>query len=250
MTEPADAIDLYRQAIAEFTTNQSVYESYRPSIEPTEVQKIRKAVDLLIRASSMARPGVFADRPQELITYDTDRPALQSLKAVGNATTVLGLVYKAKEQPEKARQVLQAAFTLGLKLHEERLVYDEWRAGRNLMAAARPLAELTGNDAFEQLERQWRQLYDNHMEKVSAAIWTLQPHTGDMCALALGANEPMWRVEAILALGRCRYSGETMGDRNGARNLLAKLAMSQESRIRIAATAARDLPVEQWRKLH
>lgn len=78
----------------------------------------------------------------------------------------------------------------------------------------------------------------------------MDPYPGDMFALADRASEVMWRVEAILALGRLKYSAERYGDQQGALAVVAGLSGSGDPRIRAAAIAARDLTVEQFRKLH
>ena len=76
-------------------------------------------------------------------------------------------------------------------------------------------------------------------------------HTGDLFELAKRSRERMWRVEAILALGRVRFfagEGGTAANQRNAMRILRDLAENDpDPIIRTAATAARDLTVEQYR---
>jgi hypothetical protein len=92
--------------------------------------------------------------------------------------------------------------------------------------------------------------YRKQIRPVQEAVMVVEPKPGDIFALAEKAAEPMWRVEAILALGRLRYSAERSGDKQGAAKVVAALCTAGDPRIRTAAIAARDLTVEQFRKLH
>ena len=60
----------------------------------------------------------------------------------------------------------------------------------------------------------------------------------------------MFRVEAIFAMGRMRFfAGENgrIGNQRGAIQELKKLAEDPDPIIRLAATEARDLTIEQYR---
>jgi hypothetical protein len=79
MSEDQDAIVIYKEVIADYDAKTQAYNAYieRGRLNSPELRQIEKGVNLLVKASTMKRPGVFSDRPGELITYDSDRPALK-----------------------------------------------------------------------------------------------------------------------------------------------------------------------------
>lgn len=248
MTEPQSAVELYKQAIAE-------YEAKRPVLGEPDPRELAKAIDLLVQASKMKGAGVFVDRPGELINYSARRPGLEALKSLGDMAFRLGREAQNAKQPDKARQMYEAMFALGLKLYEERLTYDEMNAGWNLLAVASYLGPLQPTAA---LQEQYRN-FDQHLLPFSTskiqpplkAIRVLEPYVGDMIELARNAGDRMWRVEAALALGRCKYLAldMTLGDKVSAKRTLNALAEDQDPFLQLAAQAARDLSVEQFRML-
>ena len=87
------------------------------------------------------------------------------------------------------------------------------------------------------------------IEPVQNTIQVLYPETGDVAALAVHGGDPMWRVEAILALGRCRYTSPRAGDQLGATRLIDQLMGDPEPRIRLAASVAKSLTREGVHKI-
>ena len=80
---------------------------------------------------------------------------------------------------------------------------------------------------------------------------TVGTHTGDLFELAKRSKERMWRVEALMALGRVRYfagTGGTAANQRVAMALLREIAEEDEDYVvRTAAGAARNLTVEEHR---
>ena len=78
-------------------------------------------------------------------------------------------------------------------------------------------------------------------------------HPGDVFYLAQHAGDRVWRIEAIFAMGRMKYfvgtNGKT-GDQRGASKMLKRLSEDSDPVIRAAATSARDLTIEEYRKQH
>ena len=70
-----------------------------------------------------------------------------------------------------------------------------------------------------------------------------------MAALAVNGGDLMWRVEAILALGRCRYTSPRAGDQLGAARLIDQLMNDPEPRIKLAASVAKSLTREGIHKI-
>src|SRR2546423_8635060 len=129
MSEEQDAIAIYKEVIGEYDAKSRAYNGCieRGKFNSPEYAQIEKGVNLLVKASTMRRPGVFADRPAELITYDTDRPALkEALRTVAKTAMKVGRQLELEKNVSKAREIYRGVYTLGVKLYEERLVFDEW----------------------------------------------------------------------------------------------------------------------------
>jgi hypothetical protein len=267
MTEEQDAIAIYKDAITEYNAKTRHYNAYleRGRLNSPEHKEIEKGVSLLIKAAPMKKPGVFSDRPAELITYDTDRPALkEALRTVGKTAMKVGRQHevaageaKADDEKQKnlsrAREIYRSVFSLGVKLYEERLVFDEWFEARELLSVARWMGEIATdvNEAnrLKDFDAQFLDFYKKKIEAPQNTIQVLYPYTGDVAALATNAGDPMWRVEAILALGRCRYTAPRAGDQLGATRLIEELTGDPDIRIRLAALAAKNLTRDGIHKL-
>jgi hypothetical protein len=90
------------------------------------------------------------------------------------------------------------------------------------------------------------------------AIYTMSEqkigeHNGDVFAFARDSKERVWRVEAILKLGRMKFNvgnpGSPGDQRNAARLATRFAELDPDPVIRRAASLARDLTVEQFRTL-
>jgi len=265
MSEEQDGIAIYKEAIAEYNAKTRAYNAYleRGKLNSPEFAEIEKGVYLLVKASTMRRPGVFADRPAELITYDSDRPALkEALRTVAKTAMKVGRQIEGPptQSPEekqknapRAREIYRGVYTLGMKLYEERLVFDEWYEAREMLSVAKWMGELSdsGDEGarFKQIDSQILPFYKEKIEPVQNTIQVLYPETGNVAALAVNGGDLMWRVEAILALGRCRYTSPRAGDQLGAARLIDQLMNDPEPRIRLAASVAKSLTREGVHKL-
>jgi hypothetical protein len=265
MTEDGDAIAIYKEAIADYNAKTRYYNAYIERGKPNspEYKQIENGINLLVKAATSKRPGVFADRPGELITYDTDRPALkEALRTIGTAAKKVGRQIEGQpatspSETEKnrarAREIYRAVYTLGVKLYEERLVFDEWYEAREMLSVAKWLGETSESadegNRFKQVDNQILEFYKTKIEAVQNTIMVLYPNAGDVAALATNAGDPMWRVEAILALGRARYTAARAGDQLGATRLIEALTSDSDPRIRLAATVAKNLTREGVHKL-
>jgi hypothetical protein len=74
-------------------------------------------------------------------------------------------------------------------------------------------------------------------------------HAGDVFHIARSAKDRMWRVEAILKLGRMRYNAARLADQQAATRALEELSDDADPVIRAAANAARNLTVQEYRML-
>jgi len=256
MSEDGDAIAIYKEAIADYNAKTRHYNIYieRGKLNSPEYKEIEKGVNLLVSASTKKGPGVFKDRPGELITYDTDRTGLkEALRTLGKAAMKVGRQSEVDKNISRAREIYRAVYTLGIKLYEERLVFDEWYEAREMLSVARWLGEIAESadeaSRFKQIDGQILDFYKSKIEPVQNTIMVLYPQTGDVAALAVHGGDLMWRVEAVLVLGRCRYTSPRAGDQFGATKLIDQLLNDSEPRVKLAASAAKALTRESIHKI-
>jgi hypothetical protein len=260
MGEPCDAGDLYRQAIDEYEANTRQYDKYFRTPRTAQAEK-PKAVDLLLQASRCSGMTLFSRTPSEVLNYSPDTPAVEAIEKVGRMANQLGLLYRLDKKPAEARRHFEAMFVLGYHLYTERLAWSEFAAGVNLMAdAARGLAKVATDEgdggratALEQFatSADAYKLKQFELYKVVSTIDSglVGRHGGDIFALARGSPEPMWRGEAILALGRMKYNTPNRGDQLAAARELQRWSTDPHPAIRAAASAASGLTLAQYRTL-
>lgn len=278
MTEDFDPAPLYQQAIAAYQADPDAYEGH-DRIKATEDERLsdlRPGIDLLVKASESRQHNVFGANPQDVIGYDPDRPQINALRKLGKAAIYLGLLHNREKNYDEARRLYEAVYALGAKLYHERLVWEEFDAGLELLGdssqALARLGEATGQpemvSIYGTFNRERMELYEQRIKPLHHAIKALNPYTADMVALAMNAGDFLWRIEATLALGRCKFSASHydvpypavpysdvppdsghFGDQQAARKALDLLVNDPDPRVRLAAQQARDLTVEQFRKL-
>lgn len=257
MAEEGDSTPVYKEldTILDKDHNAFYFFSKEPSLKSEHLPKIEQAVALLVKAGKLKGGGVFKDSPTDLVTYDSDRPRLKRVEAMEDAFLKLGAFYRTGNQIDKARDLYQGMFSMGVKMYEERLIFEEWFRARNLMAISKYLADFeekkspAAADKFKAFDAQFLPFYKANIEPVQKALHVVYPNPGDVAALALKGGDTMWRVEAIFALGRVKFSGDKAPDQKGALRILGTLSGDSDARIKLAATLARDLTIEDYRKL-
>lgn len=241
--------------------------------QPSEYDRLpMRPIELLVEAGRMRNIRFLDAAPEQSINYDTEsRTELRQVDLIAKAAIALGYWKAFKPQgAEKmqdaagARRIFESVFLLGAKLFDERVVYDEMNVGLECMASAAgglmKLAKEEGNT--EQLTR--LETFDaarakyvvNHVIPVwrvisSMADNVVAQHAGNVFQLAEKSEDPMWRVEAILKIGRFRFSAGRAGDQGHADRVLRKLARETDDdpRLRAAVAAAKALTVEQFRRI-
>jgi hypothetical protein len=270
MQEPCDAGEVYRQAMDDYYANTRQYEKYLANTLLAAKER-PKGVELILAASRCSEMKLFARSPIEVLNYKAEDPAMQSIYALGRMANQRGMLHasnKGSEEarkffdPQLARKYFDATFALGYQLYRERLAWSELEAGLNLMEdAALGLAglELQGTNPgraadlkhFAEVVRDYK-LKQFELYKVVSSIDTntVGHYGGDIIALARSSPEPMWRAEAILALGRMRYNTSRRGDQRAAERELQQWTTDPNPAVRAAANAAASLTVQQYRALH
>jgi hypothetical protein len=254
MTDAGDSGPLYQEAVTDYRNNQKAYDeigSHR------DAQRIKTGMDLLVQAGRRNVGGVFAGNPAHVINYESERTNLEAVKSLARAAAAVAKFSADAGKLDEARVLYEAIFALGAKLYQERLSYWELDvASEPLELGARGLAKLDEDAGEHSRANKYRNFSQQRVEYIQAnvvgvrnGIWALEPHVGDMIEIVERGGDPMWRVDAVLALGRCKFSAGKFGDQQGAIKKLQELSDGGEPRIRLAAQAALDLKVEQFRRL-
>jgi hypothetical protein len=267
MTEDGDATDLYWQAIAEYLDkyNYNDYDNYNGSPEPQHYEKVRKGIELLLEAGRKKRGGVFASKPDKVITYEIPTELRKAMPGLYQAALKAAAYYtpyppgsdkipnlpKREPNPAKARDMYRSLFVTGMRMYEERLVYEEWYVARKYLSVASFLYQLADSDEerqqYKAFDAQFLPLFKQSIEPVQQITFVANPGdpdhfkgaftwAGDMAALATtkGADHT-WRIEGTLQIGRGRFLALTQGDRFGCNHLLKKLEGDEDRNVRLAA---------------
>ncbi len=262
MTDDCDAGDLYRKAIAEYRKNPAPYDNF-DSKRPLPTAQLT-ALGPLLMAAHCKNMTLFSRDPEKVINYASEHPDIEAIATIGNAAVKVGMLKKIAGNLDEARQYEEAAFALGAKLYQERVVYDELSVGLGLMgSAATALASLekqAGNTTragdWTDFDDQRRAYSKEHLTPIWSVISSIDERIvartpGDIFVFALDSKEPLWRTEAILKLGRQRFFSTRGGDQRGAKRILRQLAENPQEppSVHAAATAARSLTLEQYLQL-
>lgn len=255
----ADAADWYRQAIELYSQRPDDYERFAASARRSDDANGLDALDLLIPASECSHMNLFASSPPSIVRYG-DKPQLAAIRMLGKSANRLGALLRFENRPDEAMKYHLAAFALGARLYEERLTLDELLAGLELMseAAGGIVAGSSGGidtERFQEYRSKYLPWYESSIKPTQRIITSIDPsvmamHSGDVFYIARRGKERMWRVEAILKLGRLRFNAARIADQQAAARALQELGNDPDPVIQTAVAAARGLTIEQYRMLH
>ncbi|HSI36319.1 MAG: hypothetical protein ACAI43_02285 [Phycisphaerae bacterium] len=218
MTQAQDAAPLYREAIAAYKASRYDYDpaliikNGRPRY--TDLDKYPALIPL-VKARHMTQMSLYKANPESVITYASEPPDLKALNDLG--TLAYKLAFALKDDPAKrqtAVELAEAAFSLGVKMAEERLRYIEWFWGSGMLReAALVLGSLDESRkvAAADLSKAMGEL----LSKRTYPLWQVVGSVdggimgrtaGDVYFIAKNAKERLWRIEAVLKLGLYRYT--------------------------------------------
>ncbi len=254
MIDSRDAGPIYREAINDYLAHRDEY----GNMEPGDTSAHR-AIELIVSATPCSGMSLFTEHPEELINYDSDKAALKALEKL--ATITLQMTLRQK-QPADALRYADAVFSLGAKLFNERVTVAEMQLGLGLMRGGGRAIETNAKkandgarvDAADKFLR-GLQIYDTQvLTPTLSVLQSVDPrivgeHPGDLFYIARNADERLWRVAAINALGRFRFfagEGGMLGDQRGANKVLAELSKDKDPIIATAAKAAANMTLEQY----
>lgn len=255
MTGEGNSGPIYQDALNEYRTRQSAHDQVKSA---EEAQQLKKGMDLLIQAGKCKAGGVFSGNPAQVINYDSERVNLEAAKALARSAAAVAKYAGDAGKLDEARALYEAIFSLGAKMYQERLTYYELDyASEPLELGARGLAKLDDDageharaNKYKTFSQTRVQYITDNVIRVRNGVWALDPHVGDMIEIANRGGDPMWRVDAILALGRANVADQTKGlQYTSVRHQLEQFAESTEPRVRVAAQSALDLTIEQFRRL-
>jgi len=258
LTGEADSAELLRRAAMAYQSDPVTYDRAAEGEVPDDFDTL-PAIAPLIDGAMARGTVVVGDMPEEVITFKP-RARLSALRVLGDGVIRAGM-YREKKDPAAAARLHTAAFALGAKMCQERLVFAEFIGGLDLMSqAAARLVKLEANKTRAQdlasfLDAQ-RTFVAPRVNPIWQVLGTIDPgvistHAGDLRVFAKDAKERMWRVEAIFALGRTRFSASNLRDRVAAVHLLDELSASSDSDpiVRMAAKSARAMTAEDYHQL-
>lgn len=266
MTGDRDSVDLYRQAADFCRENREACEAF---VRQGKLADLARFDGLLARLDHAAESNVarfFLDSPAQVISYDNVKPELQLLDLAGRVALRAALVQMPASESAAIRDA-ESAFSLGRKLFDERLTYEQLDIGLQLLAEATALLMQIARESPRLMTERYsglagfdaarRALFADRITPVASRMRSVDgnviaANAGNVLYWSRYAGDRMWRVEAILSLGRMRFFvGQTGrgGDQRAAEKVLRRLRDDPDPVIRAAADAALSLTLEQYRLL-
>ena len=253
--------DLIAQTYAAGVLTRRAYDDFlRDSVRRPANPGDLPLVAHLVEAGRHANATLFADELPTLINYDREIPRLDGLYAVGQCAIKQAGLVAARGHPgdaAEAQRLYEAAFILGVRLSEERIVHREMEYGYRLIGQSLGglVALAKKQEAAERASHLGAQRerfigYVNTKiepvwEKLSAINIVERPgdladlHFGDVLAIAQSEQaDPMWRTEAILRLGKGRYDASVAADRATAQEALEDMKSLDDPQLKLAVEQA------------
>ena len=254
----ADGGPLYWAAIKIVRENPDLYEGAK-----ADLQRVAEytALEPILEAAHHATADIFRSQPDAVVKFGK-KPAMEAIDKAGTLCLGIGIRYARQNNFDQAQQYLNASYILGLRLFQDRQCRAELDLGMGLMGnSATNLAMIAGaqkNDALQKKLKDFNAGYlafdRERVKPLERVISSIDPkvsrqHVGDVFKLAQESREKVWQLESILRLGMYRFNSPLAGDRRAANRMIREFAKSEDLAIRSAAMAARDLTVEDFRRL-
>jgi len=259
LSGPTDITVQLKSAIDAYHADSYTYDRAAAGAVPDNYDAL-PAIAPTVDVAMSPGAALLAPMKEQTVTYKANRHELDAIRTLCESLIRAALA-REKSDPTGAIGYYNAAFALGMKMYRERLTYAELSAGLTLMSqSAQQLAKLpidpSRAQALRAFEPARRRLIEERVNPVWRIVGSVDPgvvrqHAGDVFVIARDAPERMWRVEAIFALGRYKYSAQRFRDRANAIGTLEQLAaVETDPIVKQAAIAARDMTIEDFRMLH
>ena len=257
MTNSTDSGPQYREALAEYEKDKYQYDT-RTKFKNTDLAKF-PALKPLLDARTSNKMTTFSGKPEEVINYNKLEPeAIKALGQLGFAANQLALMIGDTQKAE-AIDLIHAAFSLGVKMCQERVRYAEFLTGHQLIAESCLLIEKLDPDRATPAKAAREAMAKMVKEKIipmAYAITSIDSHVmvrtaGDIFYIVKNSKERMWRVEAALKMGYYKWNAGEPGnaaDQRYARIYAKKLSNneSEDPLVKLAAKQAFELTKEQY----
>jgi hypothetical protein len=265
--DDADVSSIYRDAIAEFRKDPSLYENLLDKTGKLKTSSLAElpAFEMLIKAKNSKNAIVFRGKLEDVIEprHNPNPPGLAALGAVGSSASKMAQVLlKDQKQPDDARNLAEAVFSLGVKLCDERLRWREFDLGQQMVRDGMYLIKKfdpTKAAEADRGEQGMRALLKDRLMPMSHVITSADQGVigrtgGDMFYMARNAKERMWRIEAVLKMGWYRFNVGEEGHGPNARwaLIIAKRMAADQSEdpaVRAAAAASRDWTFDDYQNM-
>jgi len=260
MTEAENPAPIYQEAIADFKANPDAYNN-----PPPADFKALKGFAALLRARNCRPSTIFAPRETFIIGYEIgSAKPLEDVRALFDVAKSASRAALSAQPSQEADALLlaEAVFSLGAKMFDERLRYEEMTDGAELMRDGAFLIKKydpSRAQAVAGVDPGLRQLLADRCIPLWTVISSVDPGVvgrtgGDIFYIAKHAKERLWQIEATLKLGRLKHDqGEGGRGADGRAAALAVKRMANDDAldpaVRTAAQRAVDLTVEQHRML-
>ena len=254
----ADGGELYWTAIKIVRENPDLYEGAK-----ADLQRVTEytALGPILEAAHHATADIFRSRPDAVVKFGK-KPALEAIGTAGTLCLGIGIQYAREKNFDQAQRYLTASYVLGLRLFQDRQCRRELDLGMGLMGSSASnlatIARLQKNEALQKklddFNVGYRAFDQQRVKPLERVITSIDPtvsrqHVGDVFKLAQESREKVWQLESILRLGMYKFNSPLAGDRRAAIRMIREFAKSQDPAIQSAAIAARDLTVEDYRRL-
>jgi len=263
MDGSTDATSLYQQAMSDVRAKNRTYE--RAALEGTQNAIAQlPAVRLALEAAPMRSGALLISRPTENVGYSTqEADDIKTIKLISDCLSRAGLLAFATDK-KLSRQYFEAQGSLGHKMFAERVNYWQAYFGAGQMRGAALGLQMLARDAknVDEMEKvdQFLQTSDEFVKTQLEPVWkvlssvdgnVIARHAGDIYAMTGPENkERMWRIEAILKLGRHKHNVQRLADQTIVPFRLAELKQTETDPAIIAAIDVADaLTIEQYRMI-
>jgi hypothetical protein len=258
-----DGAVVYRQALQLYRENPDVYLIFAKTGRAADLNQVEPALQPLRDAAGLRTPRLFADDPAAIAAYHPDG-ALEQYSTLGRCAINAGVLAGDGGDYSTAAADCRAAFALGATLYDERLSFIELSTGLDLLArsaipwegALQKQGDTAGAAALRQFDETRIDYVVNHvlpLQNVIGAIdqGLIATNAGDIAFLARNPlPERMWRVEAILKLGRYRFDAARAADQRAAPQILKEIAArDHDPAIQAAIKAAQALTLDSYRMI-
>src|SRR5947209_19648379 len=96
--KPCESGELYRKALEDYQKDPKLYDA-PANASPASLG----AINDILEAASCSGMNLFTARPAEIVNFNNEEPALDTLAKLGSATDTVGLVLKSDQKYDQAR---------------------------------------------------------------------------------------------------------------------------------------------------